>query len=106
MPTCIVCGQPFEASKKNAKTCGDVCRKRLSRRRGEIGRLGAAAVYNLRMLNKYGHDWPDLERQCRGQLERIKLEVSALVPYQVLPRDVTAARVTAPCAPLPTVEKA
>ena len=73
MPTCIVCGQPFEASKKNAKTCGDVCRKRLSRRRGEIGRLGAAAVYNLRMLNKYGHDWPDLERQCRGQLERIKL---------------------------------
>jgi predicted nucleic acid-binding Zn ribbon protein len=43
-PNCVVCGQPFKASRSDALTCGDNCRQRLQTDRKRLKRCTQDAL--------------------------------------------------------------
>lgn len=57
-PKCLMCGQELKSLR--SKTCGDVCRKRASRRKEAIKREVRAIQDALDNLLRYADRWPDL----------------------------------------------
>ena len=50
--TCSVCGETFEARRRDAKYCGPTCRKRAERLREALDSARASAVSAIRALRE------------------------------------------------------
>jgi hypothetical protein len=68
---CVVCGNNFTAKRSDAKTCGETCRKRYSRRAEEVQGWTEDAATNIRQLLDHAKRYPDLAPTVHNTLTHL-----------------------------------
>lgn len=75
---CIACGRAFNAKRRDAKTCGDNCRKRYSQRHAELEtalRNAGSAIYEIARL---GNKYPDMTNDVIAAIKLLQGRLEGL----------------------------
>jgi hypothetical protein len=78
--TCEMCGNSFQASRWDAKFCGQNCRKKFSRRKEQIRRAASSAIAEIRFIQSMMRQHEDLQIVGGLEIEKILSEARNVTP--------------------------